>query len=179
MRKVKVIETGDGELAIQLTDEEIKSLNWKIGDDIEWSETENGFKLTKVELNIMKKLSETYKKMGIAFTFPIVIKDANGNKTYYENSFDFWYKREYDAKGNQTYFEDSNGFWNKYEYDANGNETYYEDSEGDWWKYEYDAKGNQTYYEDSEGEKRGTPRSQSCAGKVIEVDGKKYKLTEL
>jgi len=49
MRKAKVIETEDGELAIQLTDEEMESLNWKIGDDIEWSETENGFKLTKVE----------------------------------------------------------------------------------------------------------------------------------
>jgi hypothetical protein len=116
MRKVKVIETGDGELAIQLTDEEIKSLNWKVGDDIEWSETENGFKLTKVELNIMKKVSDTYKKLGIAFTFPIEIKDSNGNLTYFENS---------------------------------------------------------------DGEKIGTSRSQSCAGKVIEVDGKKYKLMEL
>ena len=26
---------------------------------------------------------------------------------------------------------------------------------------------------------RGTPKSHSCAGKVVEVDGKKYKLTEL
>lgn len=85
----------------------------------------------------MKKLSDTYKELGVAFTFPIEINDANGN---------------------QTYYEDSNGFWGKRE---------------------YDAKGNQTYYEDSEGEKRGTPRSQSCAGKVIEVDGKKYKLMEL
>ena len=50
LRKAEVIETEDGELAIQLTDEEMESLNWKIGDDIEWSETENGFKLTKVEL---------------------------------------------------------------------------------------------------------------------------------
>ena len=49
-RKAEVIETEDGELAIQLTDEEMESLNWKVGDDIEWSETENGFKLTKVEL---------------------------------------------------------------------------------------------------------------------------------
>ena len=64
----------------------------------------------------MKKLSDTYKELGIAFTFPIEIKDANGNQTYYENS---------------------------------------------------------------NGKKVGTPRSQSCAGKVIEVDGKKYKLTEL
>lgn len=106
----------------------------------------------------MKKLSETYKELGIAFTFPIEINDANGNQTYYEESNGFWSKREYDTNGNKTYYENSNGFWRKYEHDANGNET---------------------YYEDSEGEKRGTPTSQSCAGKVIEVDGKKYKLTEL
>jgi len=34
----------------------------------------------------MKKLSDTYKELGIAFTFPIEIRDANGNVTYYENS---------------------------------------------------------------------------------------------
>ena len=85
----------------------------------------------------MKKLSDTYKELGIAFTFPIEINDSNNNLTYYE------------------------------------------DSEGFWWKYEYDTNGNKTYYENSNGEKRGTPRSQSCAGKIVEVDGKKYKLTEL
>ena len=106
----------------------------------------------------MKKLSDTYKELGIDFSFPIEIKDANGNKTYYENSDGFWCKREYDAKGNETYCEDSDGFW---------------------CKWEYDAKGNQTYCETSNGYKEGTPRSQSCDGKVIEVDGKKYKLTEL
>ena len=41
------------------------------------------------------------------------------------------------------------------------------------------ADGNETYYENSKGDQRGTPPSQSCAGKVVEVDGKKYKLTEL
>ena len=106
----------------------------------------------------MEKLSETYKELGIAFTFPIEIKDANGNETYYEAS---------------------TGFCIKSEYDANGNPTYYENSNDCWIKREYDAKGNETYYENSDGEKRGTPTSQSCAGKVIEVDGKKYKLTEL
>jgi hypothetical protein len=106
----------------------------------------------------MKKLSETLKELGIAFSFPIEIKDANGNKTY---------------------FEGSDGFWSKFEYDSNGNETYYEDSCNWWYKFEYDDKGNRTYYEDSDGCKQGTPHSQSCAGKVIEVDGKKYKLMEL
>ena len=72
-----------------------------------------------------------------------------------------------------------NGDWQKSTYDADSNETYYEDSSGYWRKTEYDANGNETYYEDSDGDKNGTPRSQSCDGKVIEVDGKKYKLTEL
>ena len=86
----------------------------------------------------MKKLSETYKELGIAFSFPIEIKDANGNETYYE---------------------DSNGNWGKWEFDANGNETYYENSGGYW---------------------RGTPKTaKTCEGKVVEVDGTKYKLTAL
>jgi len=106
----------------------------------------------------MKKVSDTYKELGIDFTFPINIKDASGNVTYYEDSDGYWEKFEYDADGNETYFEDSNGFWSKREYDANG---------------------NRTYFENSDGRKEGTPRSQSCAGKVIEVDGKKYKLMEL
>ena len=86
----------------------------------------------------MKPLSETYKALGIAFTFPIKIKDANGKLTYYG---------------------DSEGFWARWELDANGIET---------------------YFENSEGEKRGTPRSaKTCEGKVVEVDGIKYKLTAL
>ena len=84
----------------------------------------------------MKKLSDTYKELGIAFTFPIEIKDS---------------------KSNQTYHEGSDGYWCKGEYDSDGKEIYFEDSDGN---------------------KRGTKRS-SCDGKVIEVDGKKCKLTEL
>ena len=57
----------------------------------------------------MKPLSETYNELGIAFTFPIKIKDANGYETYYENSNDYWYTYEYDANGNVTYFENSDG----------------------------------------------------------------------
>ena len=105
----------------------------------------------------MKKLSETYKELGIAFSFPIEIKDANGNETYYEGSKGYWQRCECDAKSNVTYHEDSDGFWYKREYDANGNVT---------------------YSEDSDGYKSGTPRSvKTCEGKVIEVDGIKYKLT--
>jgi len=32
----------------------------------------------------MKPLSETYKELGIDFSFPIEIKDAKGNVTYFE-----------------------------------------------------------------------------------------------
>ena len=86
----------------------------------------------------MKKLSEIYKELGIAFSFPIKINDANGNETYYEDSSDFWYRCERDANGKVTYCEDSTGVgW-------------------------------------------GTPKSaKTCKGKVVEVDGIKYKLTAL
>lgn len=130
----------------------------------------------------MKRLSETLKELGIDFVFPIVIKDADSNVTYYENiwgSEGYWSKREYDDNGNETYREASGGYWSKSEYDANGKRTYSENCYGYWSKCEYDSNGNVTYFEASNGYKKGTPRIQLCAGKVIEVDGKKYKLTEL
>jgi len=58
----------------------------------------------------MKPLSETYKELGIAFTFPIKIKNANGSFTYYENSDEFFERYEYDTAGIETYYENSNGF---------------------------------------------------------------------
>ena len=106
----------------------------------------------------MEKLSKIYKILGIAFSFPIKIQDSNGNLTYCEYSDGYWSKWEYDARDNCAYYEDSDGFWSRSEYDSEDNETYYEDSYGD---------------------KKGTPRSQSCDGKVIEVDGKKYQLKQL
>ena len=129
-------------------------------------------------MKTMKKLSEIYKELGIVFTFPIAIEDKDGNRTYRENSNGYWYRREYDKNGNETYFENSDGYWCKWEYDENGNETYFENIDDYWSRYEYDKNGNETYYENSDGTKRGTKRG-SCDGKVIEVDGKKYKLTEL
>ena len=78
----------------------------------------------------MKKLSETYKELGIEFTFPIEIRNSNGKETYYEGSKGLWYRYEYDTKGNPTYYENSNNRWKRWEYDTNGNLTYYEDSEG-------------------------------------------------
>ena len=107
----------------------------------------------------MKPLSETFTELGIAFSFPIRINDAKGNQTYYENSADYWAKWERDANGKETYWENSNDCWVRTERDANGNIT---------------------YLENSRGIKRGTPRSaKTCEGKVVEVDGIKYKLTAL
>ena len=126
----------------------------------------------------MKKLSETYKELGIDFTFPIEIKDENGKRTYREDSNGYWYRCEYDENGEQTYYENSHGSWSRSEYDKNGNGTYFENSDGSWYRNEYDENGKETYCENSDGDKEGTKRG-SCDGKVIEVDGKKYKLTEL
>ena len=78
----------------------------------------------------MKKLSETYKELGIAFTFPIEITDDNGRDTYCEASDGFWWRYERDDKGRPTYHEDSNDFWQKWERDDNGDVDYYEDSTG-------------------------------------------------
>ena len=106
----------------------------------------------------MKLLSETLTELGIAFSFPIVIEDANGRVTYNEDEI----------------------FSERWERDANGNITYYENSNGYWSRSERDAIGNRTYFENSDGFRRGTPRSaKTWEGKVIEVDGIKYKLTAL
>ena len=127
----------------------------------------------------MKPLSETLTELGIAFNFPIEIKNTNGYQTYYEDSDGYWRRYERDANGDETYYENSDSYWRRYERDVKGRPTYYENSNGFWRKREYDANGNVTYFEDSNGCKEGIPRSQSCDGKVIEIDGKKYKLTEL
>ena len=62
--------------------------------------------------------------------FPFRINDKDGNQIYGEDSYGFWWKREFDANGNQIYFEDSDGSWWKREYDSNGNEIYCEYSDG-------------------------------------------------
>ena len=108
----------------------------------------------------MKLLSETFKELGIDFSFPIVIKNDKGNWTYYEQRDGYWRKREFNSDGKKTYYENSNGYSSRHEYDVNGNKT---------------------YFENSNGLKIGTPKSQSCDGKVIEftIDGKKYMIKEL
>ena len=57
----------------------------------------------------MKKLSETLKEMGIAFSFPLRIKDERGKLTYCEDSDGYWCKWERDASRNVTYCENSFG----------------------------------------------------------------------
>jgi hypothetical protein len=109
--------------------------------------------------------------------FPFIIKDKRGNRIYFEESDGYWHKREYDSNNNQIYYEDSDGFWSKYEYDSNGKVLYFEDFTGSWYRKEYDSNGNQIYYEDSNGDiKDNRP---TCNNKVVEIDGKKYKLVQL
>ena len=85
----------------------------------------------------------------------------------------------YDTDGKEIYCEDSSGLWYKYDYDVNGNLIYFEDSKGYWFKYEFDSNGNIIYIEDSTGYIVDNRPKGSCNGKVIEIDGKKYKLSEI
>jgi hypothetical protein len=82
--------------------------------------------------------------------FPFTIKNENGNEIYYENSYGYWYRYEYNSNRNQIYYEDSTGYWGKNQYDSNGHQIYYENSNGVWYKREYDSDGNIIYHEDSE-----------------------------
>jgi hypothetical protein len=65
-------------------------------------------------------------------------------------------------------------------YDSNGDIIYYENSDGFWVKREFDSKyGNLIYSEDSNGIIRDNRPKQSCDGKIVEIEGKTYKLIEL
>ena len=110
--------------------------------------------------------------------FPFSIKDKNGKEIYGETSNGFWIKWEYDSNGNQTYSENSDGYWSKREYDSNGKEIYFKSISGFWSKREYDSNGKEIYFENSEGYIIDN-RPKGCEGKVVEIDGKKYKLTEI
>ena len=61
--------------------------------------------------------------------------------------------------------------------DKNGKVIYYENLYNNWAKWEYDSKGNQIYFENSRGEIEDN-RPKSCEGKVVEIDGEKYKLVK-
>jgi len=88
--------------------------------------------------------------------FPFSIRDKNGNRIYYEDSNNYWAKREFDSNRNRIYYEDSNNYWAKWEYDSNGSLIYYENSTG--------------LITDN--------RPKHCENKVVEIDGIKYKLVK-
>ena len=96
-----------------------------------------------------------------------------------KHDFDKGSLRLYDSNGKIIYFEDSTGYWEKSEYDTNGKLIYYENSNGYWYKSEYDSNGNRIYYENSDGNIEDNRPKESCEGKVVEIDGKTYKLVEL
>lgn len=56
----------------------------------------------------MKLLSKIYKEQGLDFTFPIKIKDEDGNLIYFEGHHGAW-KFEYDCKGYLRSIYDSKG----------------------------------------------------------------------
>jgi len=90
--------------------------------------------------------------------FPFKLYDKDGKVRYCRNEFGLEYWTEYDKDGNETYYRNSDGY--------------------EFWK-EYDENGNQTHYRDSTGYEWGTPRSRSCEGKIVEIEGKKYRLKEV
>ena len=83
-----------------------------------------------------------------------------------------------DKNGRTIYNEGSNGVWTKREWNSQGKEIYYENSNGYWEKCEYNSQGNKIYYENSTGVIEDN-RPKSCEGKVVEIDGVKYKLIKL
>jgi hypothetical protein len=86
----------------------------------------------------------------------------------------------YDSNGKVIYYENSSGYWYKQEFDSNGNIIYAEWSDGDWEKTEYDTNGKVIYFECSNGEViDDRPKKDSSDGKVVEIDGKQYKLTAI
>lgn len=62
--------------------------------------------------------------------------------------------------------------------DKNGNLIYFEGLDEFWTKWKYDSQGNNIYYENSHGTIIDS-RPKTCEGKIVEIDGIKYKLTKL
>lgn len=85
----------------------------------------------------------------------------------------------YDSNGNLIYSETLKRYWYKQEFDSNGKIIYYESSYGYWYKREFDSNGNEIYIENSDGKIIDNRPKPSCNGQVVEIDGKKYKLTEI
>jgi hypothetical protein len=135
-----------------------------------------------------------------AGTYKLSIHENGTLSAYNENDYLVYYKnsngvetwREYDEHDNCIHAKDSDGFEIWKEYDDNGNCIHSKNSEGlEAWR-EYDSNGNQIYYKDFYGyeywyNSKGKNITKEefdriyapCAGKVIEVEGKKYRLTAL
>ena len=64
----------------------------------------------------MKPLSKILTELGIAFAFPIEIKDANGNLTYYEGRNGLWERWERDANGKATCCDSSRTVLSEWEH---------------------------------------------------------------
>ena len=76
---------------------------------------------------------------------------------------------EYDSNGKVIHYKNSSGFEIWYDYDSNGKEIHYKNSNGD--EFWCDSKGNRITKKEFDKLKSG------CDGKVVEIDGKKYRLT--
>ncbi len=62
--------------------------------------------------------------------------------------------------------------------DKNGNQLYIEFPTAYWVRREFDSQGNKMYYENSDGDVEDN-RPKPCEGKVVEIDGVKYKLVKV
>ena len=80
--------------------------------------------------NLNNNMKKTIAQQLNIKEFPFKISDKSGNRTYFEDSLGYWWKREYDSDENETYYVDSDGCWYKYEYDSNGKQIYFENSNG-------------------------------------------------
>ena len=95
--------------------------------------------------------------------------DSNGNEIHFKTFTGFESWSEYDINGKEIHYKDSNGYEIWREFDSNGKEIHYKDSDG--FEYWYDSNGNKIT------KKQFDKLNSSCAGKVVEIDGKKYQLT--
>ena len=120
--------------------------------------------------------------------------DANGNLIHYKdtNGYGFWYA--FDVNGNQIHYKNSTGYESWRDYDANGNEIHYKNSTGNESWADYDANGNLIHCKTSNGyefwyDANGNKITKeefdrihnplTCEDKIIEIDGKQYKLTAI
>ena len=106
--------------------------------------------------------------------------DNNGNVVYSEYPTGYWCKKNFDKNYNEIYFENSLGFWYKKIYDLNNNNIHYKDSKNFWWVKGFDDNNNLIYHEDSiDGIVFDVRPKQSCDNKIVEIDGRKYRLQEI